>query len=196
MNDLRLAGIIPISEANGPGPHYTIWVQGCSLKCPECFNPQTHDPSGGYLRSISSLVQEIGRYWTHQKIRGVTITGGEPLQQISSITSLLEQIKAVGEIGTIVLTGYNENELHSIPGFDHLRQFVDILIAGRFLQRKRLQKGIRGSTNKKLLFYSSFYQNHEFDAIPPIEVITHSDGSVSITGIKPEILENITSDMH
>ena len=191
MNEIRLANIIPVSEANGPGPHYTIWVQGCSLNCPGCFNPQTHNPEGGYSRSISSLLQEIIGYWTQKKIRGVTITGGEPLQQITNVTILLKEIKSVGEIGTIILTGYNENELQKISGFDILTPYLDILITGRFLKKKKLQKGIRGSVNKKILFYSSFYQYHEFDEIPPVEVITHSDGSISITGIKPEILENI-----
>ncbi|MFW9906825.1 MAG: 4Fe-4S single cluster domain-containing protein, partial [Candidatus Thorarchaeota archaeon] len=191
MNSLKVANVIPISEANGPGPHYTIWVQGCSLKCPGCFNPQTHDPNGGFLRTTSSLVQEINLYWNQNKIRGVTITGGEPLQQIDSITHLLKKIKSIGEIGTIVLTGYNENELFLIPRFDRLRQFTDVLISGRFLQKNKLQEGIRGSTNKKVLLFSSFYQDFEFDVIPPIEIITHSDGTISITGIKPEILQGL-----
>ncbi|MFX1515398.1 MAG: 4Fe-4S single cluster domain-containing protein [Promethearchaeota archaeon] len=195
MNSLRLANVIPISEANGPGPHYTIWVQGCSLNCPGCFNPHTHDPEGGYSRPIQDLFQEIVEYWTKRKIRGVTVTGGEPLQQITGVTDLLMKIKSVGKIGTIVLTGYNEQELHTLPGFDSLKQYLDVLITGRFLQEKKLQKEIRGSTNKKILFYSAFYQNHEFTVIPPVEVITHSDGTISITGIKPEILDNINADI-
>lgn len=191
MMSLELASVIPISEANGPGPHFTIWVQGCPLKCQGCFNPQTHDPDGGYSRTISSLVQEIKVYWKQKKIRGVTVTGGEPVQQINSVTNLLKEIKSIGEIGTIVLTGYNQNELQSVSGFDRLRQYTDVFISGRFLHEKKLQKGIRGSTNKEILIYSTFYQKDEFDLIPPLEVITHSDGSISITGIKPEILEGI-----
>ncbi|MFW9904428.1 MAG: 4Fe-4S cluster-binding domain-containing protein [Candidatus Thorarchaeota archaeon] len=69
-------------------------------------------------------------------MRGVTITGGEPLQQISSLTSFLKKTKSVKKIGTTVFTNYNENELQVIPGFDHLRWFIDILITDRFLQWK------------------------------------------------------------
>jgi anaerobic ribonucleoside-triphosphate reductase activating protein len=191
MKKLRLANIIPVSDANGPGPHFTIWVQGCSLKCPGCFNPQTHDPNGGYYQTISSLIHEIKTYWNKKRIRGVTITGGEPLQQIDSLTRLLQEIKAIGDIGTIVLTGYNESELQSIPGFNRLKQFIDVLISGRFLYEKKLQKEIRGSANKEFLFYSSFYRHEEFETIPPLEVFTDSEGSISITGIKPEILEGV-----
>ncbi|MFX1538548.1 MAG: 4Fe-4S single cluster domain-containing protein [Promethearchaeota archaeon] len=191
MKKLRLANIIPVSDANGPGPHFTIWVQGCSLRCPGCFNPHTHDPNGGYSRTIPSLIHEIKKYWEQKQIRGVSITGGEPLQQIDSLTNLLQEIKAIGNIGTIVLSGYNKSELQSIPGFDRLKQYTDVLISGRFLYEKKLQKEIRGSTNKEILFYSSFYHHEEFETIPPLEVFTDSDGSICITGIKPEILEGV-----
>ena len=40
---LRLHAFLPRSRANGPGWRSVVWVQGCSLGCPGCFNPQTHD---------------------------------------------------------------------------------------------------------------------------------------------------------
>ncbi len=41
---LRLHAFLPRSRANGPGWRSVVWVQGCSLGCAGCFNPQTHDP--------------------------------------------------------------------------------------------------------------------------------------------------------
>ncbi|MCU0780030.1 MAG: radical SAM protein [Akkermansiaceae bacterium] len=43
---LRLHAFLPRSRANGPGWRSVVWVQGCSLGCPGCFNPQTHDWEG------------------------------------------------------------------------------------------------------------------------------------------------------
>ncbi|NJO00209.1 MAG: 4Fe-4S cluster-binding domain-containing protein, partial [Anaerolineales bacterium] len=38
---LRLHQFLPQSRVNGPGLRAVLWVQGCSLGCPGCFNPQT-----------------------------------------------------------------------------------------------------------------------------------------------------------
>ena len=34
--------IEPRSRANGPGARFVVWLQGCTLGCPGCFNPATH----------------------------------------------------------------------------------------------------------------------------------------------------------
>jgi pyruvate-formate lyase-activating enzyme len=39
---LRLHQFLPSSHTNGPGLRAVLWVQGCSLGCPRCFNPATH----------------------------------------------------------------------------------------------------------------------------------------------------------
>ncbi len=191
MKLIKLASILPTSEANGPGSHFTFWVQGCTLKCPGCFNPHTHDLKEGYFRTVSSLVREIATYWNEGTIRGVTLTGGEPLQQMEAILHLLTEIKKIGNVGTILLTGYTSKELKAMPDFDKLIRATDVFITGRYLTRLNLQEEIRGSSNKELLFYSSFYTSDEFSDIPPIEIITQSDGSLVITGIQPELLNEI-----
>ena len=40
---LRLHRFIPRTEVEGPGARACVWVQGCHLACPGCFNPETHD---------------------------------------------------------------------------------------------------------------------------------------------------------
>lgn len=191
METIRISSIIPISEANGPGPHYTIWTQGCNLKCSGCFNSHTHDPNGGYLQSIDALLKHIADLWHKNKIKGVTFTGGEPLQQIKSVITLLKGIKTIGKIGTIVLTGYNKQKCFELPEFNTVKEFTDVLIAGPYKQDLQLQEDLRGSSNKELILFTSFYSQGEFTCIPPVEVLIERNGSLSITGIKPEILTTI-----
>jgi anaerobic ribonucleoside-triphosphate reductase activating protein len=105
--------VIPVSEGNGPGPHYTIWVQGCTLRCQGCFNPHTHNRNLGFKRQISDLVNEIGNLWRQKLIRGVTITGGEPFQQLPNIIKLVQEIKQFGPLFLSNL--YTRDEFEDIP---------------------------------------------------------------------------------
>ena len=43
------------SRANGPGRCNVVWFQGCTLGCPGCFNPGTHDPSSGEDLAVEQL---------------------------------------------------------------------------------------------------------------------------------------------
>lgn len=119
----------------------------------------------------------------------MTITGGEPLLQMNSLITLLRGIKNIDNIGTIVLTGFSREECLKFSEFDIFKQFVDVLIAGPFMQDLKIQDGIRGSSNKELILLTNYYTREEFSNIPPVEVFIDLNGSLSITGIKPEILE-------
>ena len=37
---LRVAQIVPFTEAEGPGRRFALWFQGCPLRCPGCCNPE------------------------------------------------------------------------------------------------------------------------------------------------------------
>jgi sulfatase maturation enzyme AslB (radical SAM superfamily) len=75
---LNLARIIQRSAANGPGERFVIWVQGCPLACPGCWNPDTWAFQKRELRDTKSVVEEI---LSVDGIEGVTFTGGEPFMQ-------------------------------------------------------------------------------------------------------------------
>ncbi len=183
---MRISSIIPISEVNGPGPHYTIWVQGCTLKCPGCFNPQTHDQNTGREVKISHLLEDIKQYYQKKQIIGVTLSGGEPFQQLAELIELIALIKQHTKLGIIILTGYTLKELKNFQDLDSVVQNVDLIIAGRFNQNLKLQSGLRGSSNKNYWFTSNFYKKMDLDCIPLLEVITNHAGEMIISGIEPE----------
>ena len=101
---IRIHDLLPKSHANGPGPRAVVWVQGCSLGCKGCFNPQTHAKDGGRTVPIDTLVEDI--LTLRDSIQGLTISGGEPLQQLPSVRLLLRGVRMRSALSTLLFTGY------------------------------------------------------------------------------------------
>ena len=68
---------------DGPGIRFVVFLQGCTLRCLYCHNPDTWEPNTGASRLISAedLIIEILKYKNYLKTGGVTLSGGEPLLQ-------------------------------------------------------------------------------------------------------------------
>ncbi len=187
---MKIFSVIPISEVNGPGAHYTIWVQGCTLNCKGCFNPQTHDRDLGIEVEIERIVEEIRFYRSEEKIIGVTITGGEPFQQIEDLAALVSLIKSQTDLGVIILTGYTKGELLQFPEINSIANNVDLIIAGRYNHKLKIQSGLRGSNNKIYWYTSEFYKKYILEDIPEMEIITNEKGEITISGIDPGNLQH------
>lgn len=179
---LRLHDIVPLSHVNGPGARFCIWLQGCSLACPGCFNPETHDFDHGKTVSPSELSRQV---LSHENIEGITISGGEPLQQCDALLEFLKLIKAESRLTILIFSGFEEAEILRMPIFDELKSLCDVLIAGRYVESKKLGRGLLGSSNQEMLFFSSVYGPTDFQDIPETEIVINPDGSYSISGVDP-----------
>jgi len=78
---------------DGPGIRTTVFLQGCSLHCWWCHNPdlQEASPSGASRTGVQALVETLKRderYWTSSG-GGVTLSGGEPLHEVDGCRALL-----------------------------------------------------------------------------------------------------------
>jgi anaerobic ribonucleoside-triphosphate reductase activating protein len=186
---LRLHAFEPVSAANGPGLRAVVWVQGCTLGCPGCFNPETHERErAGENVRVDDLFVRITRLG--DRIEGVTISGGEPLQQRRAVLRLLERIRAETTLSSVVFTGYSWPELQCMPDLPALRDNVDVLLAGRYEQAQRIAYGLRGSANKTVHLFTNRYTLADLDAVPDAEVIIHPDGRLTMTGIDPPLVES------
>ena len=103
MTTLHLHAIEHFSQANGPGLRTVVWFQGCTLGCPGCFNPATHDSRGGRTVDTRELVTEIRSLG--QQIEGVSISGGEPFQQPEALLDLLTGL-GDSHLSRLVFSGY------------------------------------------------------------------------------------------
>jgi len=184
---LRLHNFLESSQANGPGWRAVIWVQGCTLGCPGCFNPQTHPKSPGSSVPVAELAGRILQLEAH--IEGITISGGEPLQQIGPVTALLRQVRQDSGLSVILFTGYTWEEIQSMPAAPGLLEFVDVLLAGRFMQELRVGQGLVGSSNKTLHFLTGRYSGEDLSHVPTTELILAPGGEILASGIDPILYE-------
>lgn len=183
MHTLNLHAILPRSRANGPGMRTVIWVQGCSLRCPGCFNPETHAHKPARLVPVDRLVSEIQH--AGRAIEGITISGGEPLEQPEGLNALLRRVKERTDLSVILFSGHTLAEIERMPHADSVLAMVDVLVAGRFVEALRLSHGLRGSSNQTIHLLSDRYDVHQVQESPVGEISIDRRGAVSVTGIDP-----------
>ncbi len=131
---------------------FVVFAQGCPHNCPGCHNPETHDPSGGYLVSIDTLLAQFMR---NPLLSGITFSGGEPFMQSGTLAGLAEHVHALGKT-VVVYSGYLVEKLHELAirdnTIDALLEQADMLIDGPYLEKFRdLDSGLRGSSNQRIL---------------------------------------------
>jgi anaerobic ribonucleoside-triphosphate reductase activating protein len=178
---LRLHAFLPRSRTNGPGWRSVVWVQGCSLGCPGCFNPQTH----GREEAVETLeVAEVMRRILATGTMGLTVSGGEPFQQADAVVVLLEEARAAG-LSTLLFTGLAWEEVQRLPQAPRILRSVDVLLAGRYVATQRVATELRGSANKTLHLLSPRHTLEEIAAVPEAEALILPDGRVVLSGIQP-----------
>ncbi|WUI04264.1 4Fe-4S cluster-binding domain-containing protein [Spirillospora sp. NBC_00431] len=182
----RLHAVLPRSVANGPGTRYVIWSQGCALGCPGCFNPETHAADGASVRTVGDVAAEVLAGAEH--LEGVTLTGGEPLEQPAATGAFCAEVKARSGLGVIVLTGFTRREIESDPARAAAVAGADLVIAGRYNERLRVARGLRGSSNKEYWMRTDRYGPDDLAAVPELEV-TITGGTVTFTGMAAPGLE-------
>jgi anaerobic ribonucleoside-triphosphate reductase activating protein len=170
---LRIAQTIADTEAEGPGKRFALWVQGCSLRCPGCCNPEMFAPDkGGSFIEPAELAQRI---LATPGIEGISVLGGEPFQQPEALAEVCRLVRA-GGLSVMIYTGYTLAELRAKASaltptlspagereaVSELLATVDLLVDGRYEQGKP-EKSRRwiGSSNQVMHFLTSRYSPTE-----------------------------------
>jgi anaerobic ribonucleoside-triphosphate reductase activating protein len=140
------------SIVDGPGIRLALFTQGCPHGCPGCHNPETHDFAGGYDCDTGVILNEFSR---NPLLRGITLTGGEPLCRPGELLPLAGELKGRGK-DICCYTGYTLEQLlpmaENDPALAALLPLIDILIDGPFVEGERdLSLRFRGSRNQRVL---------------------------------------------
>jgi anaerobic ribonucleoside-triphosphate reductase activating protein len=175
---LNVARTIPRSAVNGPGERFVVWLQGCSLRCPGCWNPDTWAHLPRTLVRPSDLAATV---LATQGIEGITLTGGEPFEQAGGLVPLVERVRADG-LTVMAFTGFELEELAA--GCQRsLLALCDVVVAGRYRREARSPDlAWRGSANQKVHFLTDRYGPAPMPSATSCEVHIRPDGSMDVTG--------------
>ena len=92
----RIHSIESFGAIDGPGIRYVLFLQGCSLRCLFCHNPDSWDEESGKLVTSEEIAADIRTYRNFIRSGGVTLSGGEPLLQPDFVEDLLRRCKEMG----------------------------------------------------------------------------------------------------
>ncbi len=148
--EIRLAGVIRESIVDGPGIRFVVFTQGCKHNCKGCQNPETHAMDGGYVTDTQNIVDAVKK---NKIIKGVTLSGGDPLFQPKPTLDLCRKLKENG-YDIMIYTGFVFENLLKMGDSDILEilNLCDTLVDGPFILEKRsLACRFRGSTNQRLI---------------------------------------------
>ena len=146
--------------ANGPGVRVSLFVSGCTHRCPGCFNEVAWDFEYGEVFT-QETIDEIIAMLKPDFIQGLTLLGGEPFepQNQPDIVKLLRQVKAACPQKSIwAFSGYlfDKDILSGRLGpWEVTREYLsylDVLVDGPFIEaKKNLMLRFRGSENQRLI---------------------------------------------
>ncbi len=174
---IRIGHRLDRSEIYGPGLRSVIWVQGCTLACKGCWNTQYWSARGGEEIQVSELLNEIQAL---DDIEGITLLGGEPLQQAKASLELIKGAKSLG-LSVFLYTGYEPSE------FDETMlacfNTSDIAVTGRYVQELRdTSLRWRGSQNQQVHFISDVYEETVLIEQTEVEFHVLPTGEIQIVG--------------
>jgi len=183
---LNVSATLPLSHANGPGCRAVIWVQGCSLGCAGCYNPQTHKHAPKHIVPVSDLADWISSIDT---IEGITFSGGEPFEQADAVSEVIRLARSTRpELSVFIFTGYSLDELHSSDdeGVARLLEMTDMLSTGRYVATEGDATLLwRGSSNQELVYLTQHYSRDmepQWEMESPVEEVHLLRSSVLRTG--------------
>ena len=140
----------------GPGNRIGIWTIGCTHRCLGCSNPELWDENTAKDISIDRIISYIE---TIKDAEGITITGGDPFNQLDDLTVLLHKLNNLGYEDILVYSGYTIEEILEMG--ELAKRAIDnigVLIDGPYIDGLNDNKGIRGSSNQKIIVL-----NHSLD---------------------------------
>ena len=142
MESIECAGWIDCSCDDGPGVRSVLFLQGCRKNCPGCHNRQIQEHGKGIMMKIDELIDFIDEKCCNKRI---TISGGEPLEQLESLELLIRNLKDK-DYEICVYTGW---ELKDVP--EPLLKQVDFIKTGSFVSNlKKLNIQYVGSSNQHM----------------------------------------------
>lgn len=136
--------------SNGPGVRVSIFMQGCSFHCKNCFNQETWDFEGGQ-EFTDDTINKVLELSDKKEVKGLSILGGEPMHptNIEGTTKLAKAFKEkYPEKSIWAWSGFKYEDIKDNDVFN----YIDVLVDGQYkdeLHDPTLKW--RGSSNQRVI---------------------------------------------
>ncbi|MGN0660090.1 MAG: pyruvate formate-lyase-activating protein [Oscillospiraceae bacterium] len=168
MSNKSITGYVHSLESfgsvDGPGVRFVIFMQGCSMRCRYCHNPETWG-NGGTEYTPAELFNKAYRYrnyWGNNG--GITVSGGEPLLQLEFVTELFGLAKNKGVHTALDTSGQPFIESSEwLDRFKALMEVTDLVILDlkEFDENKHI--ALTGKSNKNTLAMARWLSDNGCD---------------------------------
>ena len=143
---------------DGPGIRFVVFMQGCPMRCKYCHNPDAWATGAGKAYEPAEVVKEALKYKNYIQSGGVTVSGGEPLIQISFVTELFRLLKKEGIHTALDASGitFNQSDENSVKLHGKMLDYTDLVLLDIKHIDPEKHRQITGYGNKNTLDFARF----------------------------------------
>ena len=140
---------------DGPGVRFVAFLNGCSMRCKYCHNPDTWE-MGGDTYTPSEVFKRALKYKSYWgKNGGITVSGGEPMLQMQFVTELFAEAKKKGVSTCLDTSGvaFNPTDTENV---DKLLDVTDLVMLDIKHIDDEKHKELTGHSNKNILEFAKY----------------------------------------
>lgn len=177
----KIHSIQSLGTVDGPGLRFVVFLQGCSLRCKCCHNPDTWELDGGTEYSPEEIVQraiKCKEYFGEKG--GITLSGGEPLLQAEFCSQVFKLCHEKGINTCLDTSGCVLND-----GVRELLSHTDrVLLDFKYTSNKAYIENVGCSMEKPLAFLEQLNAQSIPTTIRQVIIPTVNDSEESIAQLK------------
>lgn len=132
----------------GWGRRVGVWTQGCSIGCLRCMSRDTWDADATKDVPVEEILRVVGDCGP---VDGVTISGGEPLDQHDELVRLIAGLREALPPRADVLCYSGRSRSTVERRYRDVLDGVDALVVGPYVWQKGWDDPLRGSSNQEIL---------------------------------------------
>lgn len=149
----KIQSIETFGSVDGPGVRFVLFLSTCPFRCLYCHNPETWTDKDSTLMDVDAVFRKAMRYRSYWgKDGGITVSGGEPLNQIDFLIELFARFHEAG-VSTCIDTSLAPftKEGEWFAKFEKLMSFTDILLVDIKEIDAKKHVLLTGKTNRMVL---------------------------------------------
>ena len=174
---MRYNKIRKMDISNGPGVRTSIFVQGCTFNCKNCFNPETHDFRGG-KEFTEETIEKILDLSSKDYIVGLSILGGDPMhpKNLEETTKLAKAFKKrFPEKNIWLWTGFQYEDVED----KEILNYIDVLIDGKYIDELHNPTlKWKGSSNQRVIDIRKTKQKKKINEGKLVSIIEKSPNRI------------------